>query len=322
PQQICLRTGRSPGRPPGPSPLVSARAAGPRPHLSTLFCFRDCTFRENLNLTLWRMTMNKNVPSRAVPKTRLPRRARPSVESLEERWTPAVDTVLNLNPGGAGSLAAVLAAAAPGDTIVFAPGLSGTITPGAPLTVANSVTIQGPGAGVLSVSGGNANQVFKINAGVSATISGLTITNGSVSSSTGDADGGAIDNEGNLALRGDVIPNRTAAATNANSGNAEGGGIFSNGTLSLVNCLVTGNIAAAASHNGEGGGIASFGPVLSVSGCTITGNTATSASGPAEGGGLFDLSRTGSIVNTAFSFNTASVTTRGRAAEGGGCVSP
>jgi hypothetical protein len=76
--------------------------------------------------------MNKNVRSRSVPRTRLPRRTRLQVESLEDRWAPAVDTVLNLNPSGIGSLSAVLAAAAPGDTIVFASGLSGTITPGAP----------------------------------------------------------------------------------------------------------------------------------------------------------------------------------------------
>src|SRR5262249_44416599 len=179
--------------------------------------------------------------SRPAPRRR-PARIRPQVEGLEERWAPAVDTVLNLNPSGAGSLADVLAAANAGDTIVFAPGLSGTITPGGPLTVAKSVTIQGPGAAALSISGdnnvigGNGQQVFLINAGVSATISGLTITNGLASSSIRSANGGAIDNEGNLALLGDVISNSTASTAGVNI-DAFGGGIFSNGTLSLVNCL-------------------------------------------------------------------------------------
>jgi hypothetical protein len=140
------------------------------------------------------------------------RRVRLRVESLEERSVLAVDVVMNLNAGGTGSLAAVLAAAAAGDTIVFAPGLSGPVTPSATLTVANNVTIQGPGAGVISVSGGGANQVFHINAGVTASISGLTITNGMVSSTTADAQGGAIDNEGNLALINDVVSNSTASA--------------------------------------------------------------------------------------------------------------
>jgi hypothetical protein len=228
---------------------------------------------------------------------------------------------MNLNPSGAGSLSAVLGAAAPGDTIVFASGLSGTVTPSATLTVANSVTIQGPGAGVITVSGGGARQVFVINGGVSATISGLTITGGLVSSSTADAQGGAIDNEGNLALLNDVISNSTASATGA-SHSARGGGIFSNGTLSLVNCTVSGNTAQISSGvMAQGGGIDSEGPVLSVSGCTITGNTATSASNAASGGGIEDHSSTDSIVNTTFTTNTASVTIGNGTAVGGGITS-
>jgi hypothetical protein len=216
-----------------------------------------------------------------------------------------VDTVLNLNAGGAGSLSAVLSAAAAGDTIEFAAGLHGTITPSATLTVANSVTIQGPGADVIAISGGGANQVFVINNGVSAAISGLTITDGSASDP--NALGGAIDNEGNLALVGDVISNSTASATSG--GDGYGGGIYSNGALSLVNCVVSGNKATAdGGGNALGGGIfvRSGVPVLSISGCTITGNQATSNSSEAQGGGLWDGSQTDSIVNTVFSANSVS----------------
>jgi hypothetical protein len=274
------------------------------------------------------MIMGKPVRPRLAAGSRPPRRVQLRVESLEERSVPAVDTVLNLNASGAGSLSAVLAAASSGDTIVFAPGLSGTITPSSTLTVANSVTIEGPGADVISISGGGVNQVFKINNGVSSAISGLTITDGLVSSSTGNVAGGAIDNEGNLALVGDVISNSTASAAGAGH-TARGGGIFSNGALSLINCTVSGNTATATGGstaqtglflNGAlGGGIDSEGPVLSVSGCVFTGDHAVSASGGAFGGGLFDESPTDSIVNTDFTANTASVTTgSGTTVRGGG----
>jgi hypothetical protein len=249
---------------------------------------------------------------------RRPARARLQVESLEERWAPAVDTVLTTAAGGAGSLADVMSKAAAGDTIVFAPGLSGTITPAGPLTVAKDVTIQGPGAGVLSVSGAQAHQVFIINAGVNAAISGLTITDGSVSSTTGNAFGGGIFNDGNLALRNDVIANSTASTTGDH--NAEGGGIFSNGNLSLVHCTVSGNqVSANGDATAEGAGITASSQVLSVRDCTFTGNLAKAGSGgQAKGGGLCDFSVTGEIVDTAFTSNTASVTDGAGNAEGGG----
>jgi hypothetical protein len=291
------------------------------------------------------MTMRKQHHPHRARRNRPQHRVRLSVESLEERSVPAVDTVLNLNPSGIGSLSAVLSAAAAGDTIVFAPGLSGIITPAGTLTVANNVTIQGPGSDVISVRGGKAHQVFVINSGVNATISGLTITNGSV---TTDENlnlfgGGAIDNEGNLALLGDVVSNSTAVGefvegggifsnndtslslvncvvwgnTASTDGIAEGGGISSFGSPSLVNCLVSGNTATGTSL-GRGGGIGSFGLVLSVSGCTITGNQAISDAGETQGGGLVDVTVTGSIVHTVFTNNTASTTSGSADASGGG----
>ena len=59
-------------------------------------------------------------------------------------------------------------------------GLRGTITlTSGELLVTDSVTINGPGANQLSVSGNNASRVFEIAAGQNVTISGLTITHGS-----------------------------------------------------------------------------------------------------------------------------------------------
>src|SRR5207253_2040852 len=66
-----------------------------------------------------------------------------------------------------------------GDAIVFQAGLAGTIPLDDTLVVTDSLTIQGPGAAVLSVSGENRSGVFVITTtGHAVVISGLTIENG------------------------------------------------------------------------------------------------------------------------------------------------
>src|SRR5262249_29601708 len=65
----------------------------------------------------------------------------PPVEALEDRSLPS--TVTNLADSGAGSLRGQLAAAAPGDTIDFAPGLSGTIAQQSTLTLVQNVSVIG-----------------------------------------------------------------------------------------------------------------------------------------------------------------------------------
>ena len=69
-------------------------------------------------------------------------------------------------------------AGAGGDTISFS-GVTGTITVGSTLTITESVTINGPGASVLAVSGNDAVRVFQFGTGAAnSVISGLTITHG------------------------------------------------------------------------------------------------------------------------------------------------
>src|SRR5438093_640185 len=81
-------------------------------------------------------------------------RARPAVEQLEDRTVPATFPVTTLNDAGGGSLRqAVLNAnaTAGADTITFQPGLTGPVTlTSGELLVTDSVTITGPGAGVLT----------------------------------------------------------------------------------------------------------------------------------------------------------------------------
>jgi hypothetical protein len=76
------------------------------------------------------------------------------------------------------------------ETITFAPGLTGTITLTlGELQITNSMTIDGPGANLLSISGNHANRVFEIDNPPSSTsdvtISGLSVVNGQVRRNVG-----------------------------------------------------------------------------------------------------------------------------------------
>src|SRR5690349_11686236 len=99
------------------------------------------------------------------------------LEPLEGRDVPSTFTVTTLADAGPGSLRAALAAATahPGaDTVRFAGGLHGTISLGSEIGITDDVTVDGPGANKLTVSGNDASRVFNIRSGT-ATISGLTV---------------------------------------------------------------------------------------------------------------------------------------------------
>ncbi|MES1264447.1 MAG: hypothetical protein ABUU24_02210, partial [Variovorax sp.] len=207
----------------------------------------------------------------------------------------ATFTVTNLNDNGANSLRqAVLDAnaAAGADTITFQAGLTGTITlTTGQLVVADSVDIQGPGAGALSVSGNDVSRVFYLynNLGpIDITISGLTVTGGSA------ANGAGIANiRENLLLDGVLLT--------GNHATSNGGGLWGDSTstsLTIRDCTITGNTAA------NGAGIYlyhTFGPVL-IETTSIRNNDAT-----VNGGGLhvFFLYDDFNLADSTVSGNTA-----------------
>jgi hypothetical protein len=139
-------------------------------------------------------------------------------------------TVTNTSDSGPGSLRAAIASAQNGYIINFNLTFPATILLKTPLTLGPSVTIAGPGASSLAISGGNGVGVFIINAGATVAISGLTIEQGS------SLLGGGIFNGGTLTLTNVTVSNNT-------QGTQLGGGIFNSGTLTLSSSTVSGNSA-------------------------------------------------------------------------------
>ncbi|MEW6212929.1 MAG: choice-of-anchor Q domain-containing protein [Acidobacteriota bacterium] len=201
----------------------------------------------------------------------------------------ATITVTNTYDSGAGSLRQAITDAAAGDTIDFS--VTGTITlTTGELTIDKDLIITGPGAMSLTVSGNNASRVFNIASGVTATISSLTISNGSASGV-----GGGILNAGTLTIQNSTLSGNSASS--GGSGGDGGGGIRNNGTLTITNSTLSGNSAAAT--NGGGGGIRNDGTVT-IQNSTLSGNSAGSF-----GGGIFNNGTT-TIQNSTLSGNSAS----------------
>jgi hypothetical protein len=136
-----------------------------------------------MSLTPWLSNRLGLSPRPASPRKAPPARPtfRPTLEALEDRWVPSTVTVQNNLDSGAGSLRAAIASVRNGDTIVFAPSLEGqtiTLTSGE-LLIKRNLTIVGPGAGNLTISGNHTSRVFEVAGGArKVTLSGLTISNG------------------------------------------------------------------------------------------------------------------------------------------------
>src|SRR5580765_3091210 len=78
----------------------------------------------------------------------------------------ATVTVTSTADSGPGSLRSAIAAASAGDTIDFAIAGPAIILTSGELAVNLDLTIQGPGAGALALSGNHSSRVFNINGNV------------------------------------------------------------------------------------------------------------------------------------------------------------
>lgn len=214
------------------------------------------------------------------------------------------------------------------NTINFTPGLTGAIgtaiiTPSG-LAISNPVTINGPGARILTVTGRTSARVFRVTS-PNVYISGLNLVNGRVNND----DGGIIQNTGGLTLTDCNVTNGFAAGgisdggalhngvgasltlngctVSASKADVVGGGVFNEGTLTATNCTFSGNSAV------QGGGIysafSSGASKVSLRNCTIT---KSSASDPGTntgdgGGGYYAVGNSGqyNLGNSIIAGNTA-----------------
>ena len=208
----------------------------------------------------------------------------------------------------------------PGSTINFS--VTGTVTLGSALApIEQSLTINGPGAIQLSVSGNNSVRVFHVKSGVVATFNGLTISNGT----SGSGGGVFVECPSVVNISNSIITGNTAGSGGAmavpsifdlcqvnianstisgNSSSNLGGAIMNQSSeFTITDSTISGNSAV-----GVGGGIASNGTVT-ISNSTISGNNSSSL-----GGGIF----TGASVLT---MSNCTVTGNSSTTGGGGLAS-
>jgi hypothetical protein len=195
--------------------------------------------------------------------------------SVTVAGSPFAFTVSNLNDSGPGSLrdAVAQANAAPGpNAIVFASGLTGTLTlTSGQIRIGDALTIAGPGAANLTIDGNANDRIFTINelnppacpatsapSDYTVSISGLTLANAHRNT---DSAGGAINASHTLALDSVVI--RDSVARN-------GGGLqynfqYAGQSLTITNSQFVNNvakplsaIAASTAHTGGGLNVSEF----------------------------------------------------------------
>ncbi len=184
----------------------------------------------------------------------------------------ATFTVTNLADAGPGSLRqAVLDAnaAAGSDDVAFAPGLTGTITlVSGQITISDPLIVNGPGLGVLTVSGNNSSRIVLVenpssSVPIDVTLSDLTFTQGAglPTPPLGDSLGGAIYSRGeNLTLLRSVVSNSTVGlpgsfdtSCGGNVALADLTGLLPTLTLRISDSLLTGG-AVVGGGAGAGGG--------------------------------------------------------------------
>ena len=189
---------------------------------------------------------------------------RPSASGNTTRHTvdacPVRPLVTNTNDSGTGSLRQAIADACATDTITFAiPGAGpDTIVLASTLFIAKNLTIDGPAARSLRLSGGGAVGIADVGAGSDVTFNHLTFTGGA------GLNGGAISSSGGL-----TILNSTLSGNSSSGGGGAIGAL--GGWLRIHNTTVSGNTAPD-----QGGAIRTLVPTALVN-ATVTANAGSHA---------------------------------------------
>ncbi len=153
------------------------------------------------------------------------------------------------------------------------------------LVVTDQLTVTGAGEATTIVDGQALDRVFDIAAGITASLSNLTVRNGNIVGF-----GGGIRNAGDLTLTNVTVRNNIASSS--------GGAIRSQGattSLTLTNVTFSNNTAG-----NRGGGIylQNTGATLVMTGGSISDNTATT-----QGGGIYNDDASATLNNVTVSGN-------------------
>jgi parallel beta-helix repeat protein len=286
---------------------------------------------------LWQHWIGRSRTGRRPRPQAAPRRSvRLSLERLEDRHLPSSYTAATVSDLIADINAANLAGGS--NTIALAAGTTFSLTAadnttdgatGLPVIAANdNLSIAGNGDTIERNNNSKTNnfRLFDVAAGAALTLANLTLQGGLAYGFVGGAEtaGGAIFNQGSLALNGVTVQNNIAQGSSA-----AGGAICSSGSLTLQGCTVQNNQALGNNppyyqeSAAFGGGICSSGS-LTLQDCTVQNNQALGSNGfstgvpgfAALGGGLYVSGGTASLTNVTLYSNTA----RGGDGANGGTV--
>ncbi len=241
---------------------------------------------------------------------------------------PMTFTVSNTNDGGAGSLRQAILDAndnSGNDTINFDSsvfsGPQTIILTSGELSVDDngSLTINGPGAYLLTISGNNASRVFSVSGDL--ILNDVKISNGFIS---GESGGGLLTFGGSLQINrcafynnvsggggaifsfaNNLVINQSTFSGNQTQSGGQGGAILlvsveGSTTTSITNSTFNGNTATAGGAIYKGSPIFGGDPLeLNLTSVTIAGNTATDT-----GGGIFIEDGNVNIINSIIAGNT------------------
>ncbi len=237
-----------------------------------------------------------------------------SISPLLQVWHSFQPSVTTLSDSGPGSLRQALQNASPGSRITFDSSLRGTITlTSGNLDIVKSVTIVGPGANILAISGGTKGMRVHINPSkdmnVIVNVSGLAFKDTNLGVDTAGVAKAFVINEGKLTMTHCIVSGNVVKAALA----VFGGGIFNLGTLTLNDSSISHN-SISGSADVDGGGIASSG-TLTLNNSTVSYNSvfagpvypidfSTAYQGAqATAGGISNLG-TLTLNNSAVSYNS------------------
>lgn len=201
-------------------------------------------------------------------------------------WDPGT-IVTNTNDKGPGSLRSILLGANDGTIITFDEILIGdTIRLKSPINICSDIVLEGPGADLLAISGGDSVRIFQTVAHDSISITGLSLVRGK---SPINEDGGAIYADGSISLNNCVIAHNYAED--------DGGAISINKedkTLNIDSCIISNN-----SCLDDGGAIRIIDARLNLNASSITNNFSPSNGGAISTNGIVN------IASSTFSYNAA-----------------